>query len=369
MPADLRSCRRFRALVCIRDTRLTTFGARRPRQIGGLGSEFDRARLSRGRIHALGRCVCSSRLLLDGHSLRLRVKNMAIGHKEARIMVNRYQAKSVCIGIIAGCAGIIATANTSFAGVEIGKDTDISYVGPKSQQGARGPQGPEGGKGEKGPKGELGPQGPPGPQGEIGPQGPMGPRGPQGLTGQKGEIGAMGPQGLRGLKGERGERGLKGEMGSQGLQGLKGEKGEMGSQGLQGLKGEKGERGLKGEMGSQGLQGLQGLTGQKGANGLQGPMGLPGILNVRIVSATQEAAPGSATLTAQAFCDASEVVLSGGFSISGSAQGYATVVQNAPLGSLETQQGWTSTINVEGGVKQQPTALTIFAVCAELSER
>jgi len=103
-----------------------------------------------------------------------------------------------------------------------------------------------------------------------------------------------------------------------------------------------------------------------------GPAGTPGILNVRIVTATQVATLGSTMLTGQALCSASEVVLSGGFSISDEAHTSAKVVENAPVDFSEGEgRGWVTSVQLEGGVspKKQAPTLTIYAVCAEMAHK
>ncbi|KYF55202.1 hypothetical protein BE04_37000 [Sorangium cellulosum] len=101
-------------------------------------------------------------------------------------------------------------------------------------------------------------------------------------------------------------------------------------------------------------------------------MGSPGIAKIRVVSVTREAGPTSAFVNVKALCSAGEVVLSGGFSISGGAQSTSRVVENSPLEAAdEGRAGWTSTAVFEGGYgkKGQTVALTTFAVCAEVPER
>ncbi len=279
--------------------------------------------------------------------------------------MNGHRARMLGVGIVAGCVGVLATAGTSFAEGEIGKGGIVRLQGGgQSRIGPQGPAGQNGVKGEQGEQAEQGAQGAQGEQGEQGAQGAHGPMGP---------MGPMGPAGLHGAKGERGAAGPMGPAGPAGLHGAKGERGAPGAPGIAGSMGPKGERGAPGPAGlngERGQRGMDGAAGQKGERGFQGAAGTSGILNVRIVSASRVAELGQRTIIGEALCDVSEVVLSGGFSVSENTQ-TIKVTQSAPLEAAHAQSnGWIAGVALEGiAGKGQSITLTTFAVCAELSTR
>jgi integrin beta 3 len=104
-----------------------------------------------------------------------------------------------------------------------------------------------------------------------------------------------------------------------------------------------------------------------GAVGPRGPAGAPGLLNVRIVSVTRPAERQTGFVTARALCNANEVVLSGGYRISGGEVSITKVVENVPLDAAqERRSGWSSTAILEAVGKGKGLTLTTYAVCAEL---
>ncbi|KYF61318.1 hypothetical protein BE11_45095 [Sorangium cellulosum] len=157
--------------------------------------------------------------------------------------------------------------------------------------------------------------------------------------------------------------------GARGLQGLKG---VDGARGPQGPAGPKGEIGPQGPTGPKGERGLQGPAGPRGEIGPQGPTGSPGLAKIRVISVTRQADPTSAFINVKALCKAGEVVISGGFAVSGAAQSTSRVVENSPYDATdEGRAGWTSTAVFESGYgkKGQSITLTTYAVCAEVPER
>jgi hypothetical protein len=106
--------------------------------------------------------------------------------------------------------------------------------------------------------------------------------------------------------------GTQGPPGPQGPQGLNGTQGPPGPQGPQGL------NGTQGPPGPQGPQGIQGPIGPNGTQGIQGPSGFSQIndTNTYHVNGTSGFATAANTLvSANAFCDPGDTVLSGGYSI------------------------------------------------------
>jgi hypothetical protein len=103
-------------------------------------------------------------------------------------------------------------------------------------------------------------------------------------------------------------------------------------------------------------------------------MGLPGILNVRIVTSAQVAELGSTQITGIASCGASEVVLGGGYSVPENAR-VITVTQNAPFGAIHGEtKGWSSIVVLDEAAGQKGTkgisaTLTTYAICAEVPSR
>ena len=105
--------------------------------------------------------------------------------------------------------------------------------------------------------------------------------------------------------------------------------------------------------------------------GAQKNAGPAGLTKIRVISVTREAGPNSSFINVKALCNAGEIVISGGFAVSGGAQATSRVVENSPFDVEEGRAGWTSTAVFESGYgkKAASVTLTTYAVCAQLSER
>ncbi|KYF84306.1 hypothetical protein BE17_15525 [Sorangium cellulosum] len=91
-----------------------------------------------------------------------------------------------------------------------------------------------------------------------------------------------------------------------------------------------------------------------------------------MVSVTRQAEPNSSFISVKATCNAGEIVLSGGFSVSGGAQTTSRVVENSPFDAAEEgRAGWTSAAAFESGYGKKATSITLttYAICAEVPVR
>jgi hypothetical protein len=132
--------------------------------------------------------------------------------------------------------------------------------------------------------------------------------------------------------------------------------------GTQGPPGPAGPPGLNGTQGPQGIQGPPGSTGATGATGGTGPAGssLINDTNTYVNGTSVIATAANQTVLADAFCDAGDRVLSGGYSIDdgeipvfpGSIITYSFLADN-------TQTGWSAAMLAD----HAGSTLEVFAIC------
>ena len=267
-------------------------------------------------------------------------------------------------------------------------------LGPK---GSQGPQGLQGAAGPRGPAGATGAQGPVGAAGAAGANGKNGRdgadavvdygvlydlvyaplfsdttawftdnaplfRGPQGEPGAHGKDGAQGPPGEPGAPGHDG---IPGPPGAQGPPGLNGEPGAPGHDGVPGPPGAQGPPGLVGPPGPPGPKGDPGQQGPKGDQGPQGPkgdQGPPGTANATHKGGTTASivnGPPNTKVTSNATCDPGQVLLGGGFEVTGDV---AKAIVTASMPSSQIANTWTATVVA---ISQNANInITAYAVCA-----
>ncbi len=138
--------------------------------------------------------------------------------------------------------------------------------------------------------------------------------------------------------------GPQGPAGEPGVQGTHGEPGPTGPQGQMGAQGEVGPQGPKGDAGPTGAQGSQGQPGPQGAQGPKGDKGAPGGFDVSKVYLSEPEIGHlnvqTGTSAAIAYCEASEVALSGN----------CALLTNNPSLSGNRQRLFRSGIVQQGGV-------------------
>ncbi len=175
----------------------------------------------------------------------------------------------------------------------------------------------------------------------------VGESGRDGADGAQGAAGAMGPQGIQG---------------PQGPMGLQGPKGEPGTSAAKGDKGDQGEPGAVGPMGPSGLPGPQGLQGIPGPQGPKGDSGVSITPNRLYKVETQPVTSFNANFTtAEAACEAGDVVLSGGCYYGG------TTYTTMSFGPKEypAHNAWGYQCTIRGASGQQNT-VTAFALCLDV---
>ena len=103
--------------------------------------------------------------------------------------------------------------------------------------------------------------------------------------------------------------------GTQGPPGPQGPTGPIGPQGPPGINGTNGTNGTQGPPGPQGIQGIQGPPGLTGATGPAGFSQINDTNSYHVNGTTGFATAANTLVSADAFCDPGDRVLSGGYSI------------------------------------------------------
>ena len=144
--------------------------------------------------------------------------------------------------------------------------------------------------------------------------------------------------------------------------GTQGPPGPAGLNGTQGPPGPAGLNGTQGPPGPQGIQGLQGETGATGATGATGPAGFSLIndTNTYVNRTSVIATATNQSVSADAFCDPGDRVVSGGYSINdgeipvfpGSIIRYSFLADN-------TQTGWAANMIAD----HAGSTLEVFGIC------
>jgi hypothetical protein len=109
--------------------------------------------------------------------------------------------------------------------------------------------------------------------------------------------------------------GTQGPPGPQGPPGINGSNGVQGPPGPQGPPGINGSNGVQGPPGPQGIQGIQGPQGLPGATGPGGFSQINDTNTYHVNGTTGFATAAHTLVSADAFCDLGDTVLSGGYSI------------------------------------------------------
>jgi hypothetical protein len=264
----------------------------------------------------------------------------------------------------------------------------------------RGLQGPQGAQGVAGPAGTVGPNGAQGPKGDAGSKGEQGPAGPAGAAGANGTDGRDGADAVvdygvlydlvfapllsdttswfadnaslfRGPQGEAGANGQDGAQGPQGAPGPQGPKGDQGNPGHDGIPGPPGAEGppglvgppgAPGPKGDPGPQGPKGDKGDQGAQGPKGDQGPPGTANAHHKGGSAASivnGPPNTKVTSTATCDPGQVLLGGGFEVSGD---LAKAIVTASMPSTEIANTWTATVVAIS--QNANVSITAYAICA-----
>lgn len=161
--------------------------------------------------------------------------------------------------------------------------------------------------------------------------GATGAAGTQGQSGGLGPMGPAGPQGPVGPKGEPGTSAAKGDPGPTGPQGLQGPAGPQGDAGVAGPQGPAGPTGLTGPQGPQGIQGLKGDPGAAGTT--------ISLANVYSTQSQPVAPDATGSATATVYCNAGDLLVSGGCRFTGNAAGATTNVKVYDFGPVKNAGG------------------------------